>query len=69
MERLPSNLSRTDRMVRVLLGVILLALPLSEWVEGLTAAALLIFAWVPIVTGLAGWCPVYILFGFSTSRR
>jgi hypothetical protein len=29
----------------------------------------LLFAWVPLVTGATGWCPVYTIFGFRTLHR
>jgi hypothetical protein len=41
----------------------------SDLVDGLWAIALVIFAWVPLLTGLLGWCPIYSILGFSTRRR
>lgn len=69
LERIPRNLSDAERGVRIGLGAALLAACLAGWVDGTLAIALFLFAWVPIVTGIAGWCPVYQLFGFSTRRR
>ncbi|MBX6391949.1 MAG: DUF2892 domain-containing protein [Burkholderiales bacterium] len=55
------NLGTTDRIIRVVLGIVLLSLvfvgPATPW------------GWigiVPLVTGLAGTCPLYRLFGLST---
>jgi len=55
------NQHAVERVVRVLLGVGLLSVvfvgPQTAW------------GWlgvVPLVTGLAGSCPLYTLFGFST---
>lgn len=60
------NEGRTDRVLRVVLGLGLLSLvfvgPQSPWgFAGL----------IPLVTGLAGHCPLYTLLGFDTcpSRR
>ena len=63
-----SNLSPLDRCVRLLVGAAFALVALAGWVRGLPGAALLLFAWVPIVTGLAGWCPFYTLLGLSTRR-
>jgi len=69
LEQIPRNLGARDRGARIALGVGLLAASLGHWVDGQAALALFLFAWVPVVTGLTGWCPVYQLFGFSTRRR
>lgn len=36
--------------------------------EGIFGAAFRIFGFVPLVTGLLGWCPFYTLFGIRTRR-
>ncbi|HEX5760080.1 MAG TPA: DUF6527 family protein [Thermoanaerobaculia bacterium] len=33
---------------------------------GPAATALTIFGWVPLLTGLLGWCPLYSVFGVRT---
>ena len=60
---LPPNMSTTDRMIRVLVGLILLSLtvlgPKSPWgYIGL----------VPLITGLVGSCLLYTVLGWSTLR-
>jgi predicted exporter len=62
------NLAGWDRTLRVMLGLALLALGLSGAVGGLAGIALAIFGWLPLVTGLIGWCPLYGLLGHSTRR-
>jgi hypothetical protein len=69
MEALSRNLAKTDRAIRVGIGALALVLALAGWLPGLTGLAVLSFAWVPILTGLVGWCPVYTLLGVSTRRR
>ena len=56
-----SNVGTVDRVIRVILGVVLLALvfvgPQTAW------------GWIgviPLVTGLLGFCPAYKLFGLRT---
>ena len=57
------NVGGFDRMLRVVVGVVLVAL----------AATGTVGAWgyvgiVPIFTGAIGWCPAYLPFGFSTCK-
>lgn len=69
LEQLARNLSTRDRIIRLALGLVLLVACLAHWVDGHLTLAFFLFAWVPIVTGLAGWCPIYQLFGISTRRK
>lgn len=62
------NLSTLDRAVRIVLGVLMLAVGWTGLAEGVWNSALVIFGWVPLVTGAIGWCPIYALLGFSTRR-
>ncbi len=59
-----TNESRLDRGVRVVVGVVLLALvfvgPKTLW--GLVGL-------IPLVTGFVGFCPLYRLLGISTSHE
>lgn len=61
MEKNEGNL---DRMIRVLLGLALIAYALL-----MPTASLAVIAWIgviPLVTGLIGWCPIYRIFGMNT---
>ena len=60
------NLATWDRVVRILLGASLLGLGFIGVLPDLGSIALVLFAWVPLVTGLLGWCPLYSLLRFST---
>ncbi len=55
------NVGHVDRIARIAVGLILLALvfvgPRTPW------------GWiglVPLLTGLISWCPLYTLLGFNT---
>lgn len=63
-----ANLAAWDRAVRIVLGLAMLYLGWSDLVEGIGAIALVVFAWVPLLTGVLGWCPVYSMLGVSTRR-
>ncbi len=64
-----SNLAAWDRVLRVVAGVAMLLLGWSDLVDGVWAIALVVFAWVPLLTGLVGWCPIYAMLGLSSLRR
>ena len=63
------NLATWDRAARIVVGLAMLYLGWSDIVDGLGAIALVVFAWVPLLTGILGWCPIYSLLGFSTLGR
>jgi hypothetical protein len=55
------NEGTLDRAVRVLAGLVLIALTLTGTIG--------VWGWigvVPIATGLIGWCPAYTLLGINT---
>lgn len=64
-----ANLATWDRVARILLGLAMLYLGWSDLVDGVWAIALVVFAWVPLLTAALGWCPVYSILGISTLRR
>lgn len=60
------NMAGWDRLLRLLLGLAMLAAGAAGVAPGLASIALLIFAWVPLLTALSGWCPFYSLLGVRT---
>ena len=58
-----TNIGAMDRGFRVVIGLLLLSL-LFLW-EG-WARWLGLIGLVPIATVIAGWCPLYALFGIDT---
>lgn len=58
------NVHNLERIVRVVIGVVLLSLvfvgPKTWW--GLVGI-------LPILTGFIGWCPPYQLLGISTCKK
>jgi hypothetical protein len=63
------NIGLLDRTVRFIVGVVLIPiglLLLGGWQSNLTGVIIAVFALLPIVTSLTGFCPVYIPFGIST---
>lgn len=56
-----------DRIARVVLGVLLLVLGWGGIVEGTLGTVFKIVGFIPLITGIAGWCPLYAIFRFRTS--
>jgi hypothetical protein len=63
------NENEIDRVVRVAVGLVLLALGWSGVVDNLWGIAFKLFGWYPLITGAIGWCPFYALFDFDTRRN
>ena len=53
------NESSVDRVIRVVLGIVLLALNLAGVVTGSWGIVLLVVGALSLVTGLIGFCPLY----------
>jgi hypothetical protein len=60
------NEATWDRVVRVLLGIVLLYLGWAGVVTGTAGLVLKIAGFLPLLTGVIGLCPAYRLFGFTT---
>lgn len=61
-----SNVGTLDRILRVIVGIALLALALG-YIPGYQT----VFGWIgiiPLATGFLGSCPMYSLFGVNTCR-
>lgn len=61
------NEARWDRVARVVAGVVLLVLGWAV-IGGTVGAVIGVVAFVPLVTGLVGWCPLYSVFNIATKR-
>lgn len=55
-----------DRIVRIVLGLVMLALGWGGIVGGTFGVILQWLGFVPLLTGLIGWCPLYSLFHVKT---
>lgn len=58
-----------DRIARVALGIVLLYLGWSGAVAGTVGTVLQFLGFVPLATGLLGWCPLYAVFGYRTNAN
>lgn len=58
-----------DRIARITLGVALLVLGWGDIVDGTLGTVFKFVGFVPLATGLAGWCPLYAIFRVRTNRE
>jgi hypothetical protein len=63
-----ANVANWDRIARVVLGIILLVLGWGGIVSGGWGVFLKIIGFVPLLTGLLGYCPIYGLLKFGTKK-
>jgi hypothetical protein len=63
-----ANETKLDRIVRVVLGIVLLSLSLSGLAAGTMGVVLAVLGGILLVTGVAGYCLIYKLFHFSTIK-
>jgi len=61
------NQSKIDRIIRVILGIVLLTLGWGGIVSGTWGLVFKIVGFIPLITGLVGWCPLYALFKIKTN--
>ncbi len=57
-----------DRIVRVVLGVVMLYLGWAGVVGGTLGVVFRYLGLLPLVTGLIGWCPAYSLLRIRTHK-
>jgi hypothetical protein len=62
------NEGKWDRIVRVVLGIVLLYLALGGVVAGTLGIVLGILGTVLFITGLVGFCPLYALLKLNTKK-
>lgn len=62
------NESTTDRVIRVVAGLLLLVLGWGGFVTGTAGLIFKILGFIPLLTGLIGFCPLYTLFKFRTNK-
>ena len=65
--KLPQNVGSIDRVVRIMLGIGLVAVALAGAVAGPLSAIAWVVAAIALVTGAIGFCPLYFVLGISTA--
>jgi uncharacterized membrane protein len=63
------NVGKADKIIRLILGVVLLVLFYAEIVSGYLAYGALILAVVFVLTSMVSFCPLYRLFRINSIKR
>ena len=63
------NMGSMDRIIRLLVTLIIVILLVAGVLKGALAIVLGIIAIIFFVTSMFGFCPLYVLFGFSTRKK
>lgn len=64
-----SNVSRSDRLARVAIGLVFLYLGSADLVPGWLGVEFIALGVFALVTGVTGWCPLYAMSGRRTRPR
>ena len=62
------NESGLDRLIRVVLGIVLLALTFGGVVAGGLEIVFLVLGAIALLTGIVGFCPLYALLKIRTNK-
>jgi hypothetical protein len=64
------NIGMFDRMARIVMGIIfLLFVPLAFFGPKTDLALLGLFGIIPLISGIIGYCPPYVLLGINTHKK
>jgi len=63
-----TNESGVDRVIRVVLGIVLLALYFMGVVTGGLGIVLIVIGAIALLTGVVGFCPLYALLKIHTNK-
>lgn len=61
---MPTNMGNIDRLIRIIIGVVLIALYFVY--PGASYRWAFLLGIIPLGTGLLGWCGLYTLLGINT---
>jgi hypothetical protein len=63
------NMGMADRIIRVIVAVVLVALYYNGTISGTLGIVLIVLAIVFVLTSLVSFCPLYLPFGLSTRGK
>ena len=63
------NVGLVDTVVRVILALVIGVLYLTGMAHGTMAIVLGVLAVISLVTGVTGFCPLYVPLGISTKKQ
>ncbi len=65
----PSNVGKSERTVRIVCGVVLIAASFMDFVTRDQEFWLVLVGWLGLMSGVVSHCPIYGLFGINTAEN
>ena len=65
----PANLSRAERKIRLVCGIVLIFIAFTESVTQDQEFWLIVIGWLGVMSGIVSHCPIYGLFGINTAKN
>ncbi len=62
------NQAGWDRIVRIIIGIVLLVLTFTGTVSGVLGTVLMVVGFIALLTGIVGVCPAYMLLKVRTNK-
>ena len=63
------NIGKTDRMIRIIVGVVILAIHYIYYAVTGYYCVWANLGYIPLLTGLFRWCPIYLPLKMDTSKN
>jgi len=63
------NIGTCDRFVRIIVGIVLIAIAVLGWVTVPWAYLIALIGVIVLITGIAGWCQLYTILGINTLKK
>jgi hypothetical protein len=63
------NVGVTDKWVRIILAVIIVALSFAKVLKGTAEIVLLVIAFILLLTTIVSFCPIWALLGIRTTPK
>jgi len=63
------NIGTIDKIVRIILALVIVALYFTHVISGVLTIVLLVLAGILILTSLISFCPLYLPFGIKTNKK
>ena len=64
-----SNVSTADRIIRVIIVAIVVALYFTNTITGIWGIVLMVAAGIILLTSMINFCPIYYALGLSTNKK
>jgi hypothetical protein len=64
-----TNMGTLDRVIRIVLAAVVAVLYFAHVLSPVAAVILGVVGVVFLATGIAGFCPLYLLFGLSSKKK